>query len=242
VERMAIDQTELDDLIAREIAEAQSAMWGDHDLGDRIDANGYETDNPSGTLADRRTRAVVAYHCQLPEGTWCPTRLRRQDQVMLIGAVQCVVAMPARGREYFLGYAPAHYGPRLVRFKWDLVTARMPSDPGDPGMPIAGNTAASYAPLSDVPDDEFFAALDEPTNPAKQFTRLARRALRALVALWWLARSTRWLSTLVMVLAAGLIMLLTGNVVAALLTVVLSSFLHAFGPRLLKLSHGRQGG
>lgn len=231
---MAIDQTELDDLIAREIAEAQSAMWGDHDLNDRIDANGYETDNPQGTLADRRTRAVVAYHCALPEGTWCPTRLRRQDQVMLIGAVQCVVAMPARGREYFFGYAPAHYGARLVRFKWDLVTARLPSDPGDPGMPIAGNTAASFVPLSDVPDDEFFAALDEPTtNPAKQFTRLARTALRALVALWWLARSTRWLSTLAMVLAAGVIMLVTGNVMAALLTVVLTSFLYAFWSRLV---------
>jgi len=231
---MAIDQTELDDLIAREIAEAQSVMWGDHDLGDRIDANGYETDNPQGTLADRRTRAVVAYHCALPEGTWCPTRLRRQDQVILIGAVQCVVAMPARGREYFLGYAPAHYGPRLVRFKWDLVTARLPSDPGDPGMPIAGNTAASFAPLSDVPDDEFFAELEEPvTNAKRKLMQLARRLLIRQVALWRFLQSARWLSTLAMVLGAGLIMLLTGNVVAALVTVLLTSVLYAFWSRLV---------
>jgi len=187
VERFELDPAELHELIVREIAEAESALWGDYDLAARIDAHGYETGNPNGLLADRRTRAEVAYYYALPDGVWLPTRLRRYDQVMLIGVVPCVVAMPARGREYFLAYAPAHYGQRLVRLRWDLITARAPYDPQEPGMPLTGGRA-TIAQVSDVTDEEFFSALEEPTASAtkiaRRFAQLARVMLNRQIALW----------------------------------------------------------
>jgi hypothetical protein len=131
-----VDMVELDALIATELANAQSAQWGDGDLTARIDDDGFDTSNPDeGTLADPRTRAVVAYYAA-DNGSWQPTRLKVYDHVMMLGIAPCVVAGPARGREYFLAYAPEYYGAQLVTLKWDIVTDRAPEDPEEEPMPI----------------------------------------------------------------------------------------------------------
>lgn len=147
-----VNMIELDELIAREQTNAQSAMWGDHDLTARIDAQGFDTENPLGTLADKRMRTVVAYYAA-PNGSWQPTLLKQYDHVMMLGIAPCVVAMPARGREFFLGYAPEYYGPTLVTLKWDIITDRAPDNPQEPAMPINVAPAQQQQPPCDDDDD-----------------------------------------------------------------------------------------
>jgi hypothetical protein len=149
-----VDQSELNDLIAREQAKAQSAMWGDNDLTARIDGQGFDTNNPIWSFADKRSRAVIAYHYVSAEGCWKPTRLKQFDHVMLIGFAPCVVAMPARGREYFLGYAPEYYGAQLVPLKWDTVTDRAPNDLLEPSLPINVAPALEQQPPCDDDDED----------------------------------------------------------------------------------------
>lgn len=130
-----VNMEELNDLIATEQANAQSALWGDDDLTARIDAQGFDTENPLGTYADKRMRSVVAYF-SAPDGSWQPTALKQYDHVMMLGIAPCVVAMPARGRDYFLGYAPIYYGAQLMTLKWDIITDRAPEDAEEDPMPI----------------------------------------------------------------------------------------------------------
>lgn len=130
-----VNEEELNTLIEKEQANAQSEMWGDGDLTARIDAQGFETTNPTGILCDRRMREVIAYY-QDPSSAWLPTRLKANDHVMLIGAVAAVVAMPARGRDSILVYAPETYGPQLVTITSSSVTDRAPLDPEEDPMPI----------------------------------------------------------------------------------------------------------
>lgn len=130
-----VDMVELDQLIATEQANAQSELWGDDDLTDKIDAQGFETQNPLGIFVDRRIRANVAYF-QAPDGSWQPTVLKQYDHVMLLGIAPVVVAMPARGRGCFLAYAPEYYGQQLVTLEWQSITDRAPADENEAPMPI----------------------------------------------------------------------------------------------------------
>ena len=123
-----VNQAELDELIAQQQASANSEIWGDHDLNDRIDAQGFETQNPDGILADRRTRPVITYY-QSDNQSWQPSRLKQYDHVKLLGAIPVVVAMPARGRGSFLGYAPEWYGAQLMTLEASTITDRAPLDP-----------------------------------------------------------------------------------------------------------------
>lgn len=130
-----VNQAELDQLIATEQANAQSDLWGDDDLTDKIDAQGFDTQNPLGIFVDRRIRANVAYF-QAPNGSWQPTVLKQYDHVMLLGIAPVVVAMPARGRQCFLAYAPEYYGQQLVTLEWQSITDRAPVNEAEQPMPI----------------------------------------------------------------------------------------------------------
>ena len=132
-----VNQEELDALIATEMSYAQSAMWGDHDLNDKIDAQGFPTENPSGLLVDRRTRPNVAYYVEA-NGSWQPTRLKYNDHVTVLGAMKGVVAMAARSRDFFLFYSPEFYGASLVALEAKSITDRAPADPEEPPMPVIG--------------------------------------------------------------------------------------------------------
>lgn len=131
-----VNQAELDELIAQQQASANSEIWGDHDLNDRIDAQGFETTNPDGTiLADRRTRPVITYYLS-DNNSWQPSRLKQYDHVQLLGAIPVVVAMPARGRQSFLGYAPEWYGAQLMTLEASTITDRAPVNEDEEPMPI----------------------------------------------------------------------------------------------------------
>jgi hypothetical protein len=131
-----VDQVELDALIAQEMANATSAEWGDSDLTEQIDVYGFPTVNPRGVYCDRRTRAHIAYY-HAEDGSFQPSRLKQYDHVAM-GSPEAVavVAMPARGRQYFLAYAPAYYGAQLVTLPWTLVSDRAPVNPAEEPMPI----------------------------------------------------------------------------------------------------------
>lgn len=136
MERIAdIDMDELNSLIAAEQASANSEMWGDHDLNERIDQDGFETENPDGILADRRTRPVITYY-QSDNGSWQPSRLKQFDHVQLVGAIAVVVAMPARNRQSFLAYRQEYYGASLVTIESSTITDRAPVNEGEEPMPI----------------------------------------------------------------------------------------------------------
>ena len=144
-----IDQEELDSLIAAEQASANSEMWGDHDLNDRIDADGFETQNPDGILADRRTRPVITYY-RSDDQSWQPSRLKQYDHVQIVGAIEVVVAMPARGRESFLAYRQEYYGASLVTLESSTITDRAPVNEGEEAMPINAPLPGEPPPEGDV--------------------------------------------------------------------------------------------
>lgn len=133
-----VNQEELDSLVAAQMAEANSAMWGDWDLNEKIDAEGYPTENPDGLFVDRRTRPQIAYYVDTPTGRWLPSRLKVDDHVQMLGAFVGVVAMASRDRRFFLIYAPDIYGPLLVPLDISGVTDRAPADAQEPAMPIIG--------------------------------------------------------------------------------------------------------
>lgn len=140
-----VNQEELDGLIATETAYANSAMWGDNDLNEKIDEQGFPTENPAGILVDRRTRPNVAYYLA-DNGSWQPGRLKYNDHVEIVGAFKGVVAMAARNREWFLIYAPDVYGTNLVAIDTHSVTDRAPADEGEEPMPINAPLPAPEPP------------------------------------------------------------------------------------------------
>jgi hypothetical protein len=130
-----VDQAELDALIAAEMEAATHPEYGDHDLTELINAAGFPTSNPRGVYADRRTRGHIAYYLA-DDGSWQETRLKQFDHIEMSPGAYAVVAMPARGRQYFLAYAPEYYGAQLVTLPWSLVTDRAPVIEGEAPMPL----------------------------------------------------------------------------------------------------------
>ena len=133
-----VNQEELDSLVAAQMAEANSAMWGDWDLNEKIDDQGYPTENPAGLFVDRRTRPHVSYFLDPATGRWHPSRLKVNDHVQMLGAFVGVVAMASRDRTFLLLYAPDIYGPYLVPLDVAGVTDRAPADPEEEPMPVVG--------------------------------------------------------------------------------------------------------
>lgn len=141
-----VNTEELDSLVAAQMAEANSAMWGDWDLNEKIDEEGYPTENPTGLYVDRRTRPNVSYYFDTPTGRWLPSRLKANDHVQMLGAFVGVVAMASRDRRFFLIYAPDIYGPLLVPLDAAGVTDRAPLDPEEEAMPINAPPPAPEPP------------------------------------------------------------------------------------------------
>jgi hypothetical protein len=145
-----VNRQELDALIAAEMEAATHPEYGDHDLTEQIDVLGMPTTNPRGTYCDRRTRAHIAYY-PAEDGSWQPTRLKTYDHVAMGSPdAVAVVAMPARGRQYFLAYAPEHYGAQLVTLPWPIVSDRAPVIPDEEPMPL--NVPPSPEEPTPLPD------------------------------------------------------------------------------------------
>lgn len=114
---------------------ADTANGGDDDLNARIDENGFDTADESGLLVDRKDREHVAYY-QKPDGSWHPTLLKENDDVMIGGAFPVRVIGAARNRSFFAAHYPPFFGNDVVPINVEGVTDRAPADPNEPPMPV----------------------------------------------------------------------------------------------------------
>lgn len=128
-----IDQSVCDAARARLLAES---LAGDSDLTDRIDANGFPTQDPSGILYDRSDRTVISYY-PAPDGSFQPTRLKLWDDVD-IGGIPVRIIGAGRSHEMAAGICP-WFGDMILMFEAiPSVRDRAPFDPQEtPAMPIS---------------------------------------------------------------------------------------------------------
>ena len=98
---------------------------------------------------DYLIRDVIAYYEDpTAPGTWHPSKLRENDDVIVYGQRIRVVG-PAEGRGWFAGVTSEEWGTTLSVYPLADITDRAPADPNEPGPPMPLSPAVEPPPEPD---------------------------------------------------------------------------------------------